>query len=80
MNIKNFEVGNIYEMRYVGDSQLKPQFICVKVTDKTATFERFGQKEKPISRRIKTNSEGVQYIVDGNYSMAPSITAVNIIG
>ena len=74
-----FEEGNIYQMNFIGDSELKPQFICVKTTAKTATFERFMHPTDKITRKIKTYS-GVEYIREGNYSMAPSIHADKIIG
>ena len=78
METTKFETGNIYEMRFITDSDLKPKFICVKRTNKTATFERLNCKES-ITRRIKI-WEGVEYVVDGNYSMAPSIKASRIVG
>jgi len=73
-----FEVGNVYEMTYVGDSNLRPKYICVKRTDKSVTFERFQSKDEKITRRVKVwnNSE---FVVDGNYSMAPIINASRII-
>jgi hypothetical protein len=73
-----FEVGNIYEMRFIGDSDLKPKFICVKRTAKTATFERYQAKET-LTRRIK-NYNGNEYVLEGSYSMAPSINSKNICG
>jgi len=75
-----FEKGNIYQMKFIGDSELKPEFICTKVTPKTATFERFGSKNpESITRKIKTYN-GVEYILDGSYSMAPSIKADKVVG
>jgi hypothetical protein len=76
--ITQFETGNIYEMRFIGDSDLRPQYICVKRTAKTVTFERFKSTES-ITRRIKTYNN-VEYIIDGNYSMAPSIKADRVVG
>ncbi len=78
LNPTQFKAGNIYEMRYIGDSNLRPQWICVKRTAKTVTFERYMKKES-ITRRIKTYN-GVEYINEGNYSMAPSIQADKIVG
>ena len=78
MELVKFEVGNIYSMSFIGDSELKPQFICVKRTAKTVTFERFQQTES-ISRRIKVHNN-VEYILDGSYSMAPSIHADRVVG
>lgn len=73
--IERFEVSTVYEMRFIGDSDLRPEWICVKRTAKTVTFERFKGIES-ITRRIKEygNSE---YILKGSYSMAPSIYAKN---
>jgi hypothetical protein len=74
-----FETGNIYQMNFIGDSELKPQYICVKTTGKTATFERFRNPSDKITRKIKV-WENVEYIVDGSYSMAPSIYADKVVG
>lgn len=68
-----FEVGTVYTMGYVGDSQLKPQFICTKRTAKTVTFEEFKGTET-LTRRIKEYNK-VEFIREGSYSMAPSIYA-----
>jgi hypothetical protein len=73
-----FEEGNIYQMRFIGDSNLKPEFICVSRTAKTATFERY-QKTERLTRRIKIWG-GVEYILEGSYSMAPSIQADKVVG
>lgn len=75
--LKKFEVGNVYEMRFIGDSDLRPQFICVNRTAKTATFERFKGTET-LTRRIK-EYEGVEYVLEGAYSMAPRIKASNVV-
>ena len=69
----NFEVNSVYQMRFIGDSDLRPEWICSKLTKTTATFERIGSVES-ITRKIRTY-EGADYIVEGNYSMAPSIQA-----
>lgn len=78
-NMNNFEVGNIYEMRFITDSDLRPKFICVKRTAKTVSFERFKSPTDKMTRRIK-ESAGVEYILHGNYSMAPIIRATNVVG
>ncbi len=70
-NITKFELGKTYNMRFIGDSELRPEFVCVKLTAKTATFQ--GKNEK-ISKRIKVY-DGVEYVLAGSYSMAPSIKA-----
>jgi len=73
METTQFKVGNIYEMRFIGDSELRPQFACVKRTAKTATFKRVKGSES-FTRKIK-EYESVEYILSGSYSMAPSIRA-----
>ncbi len=78
-NTPKFEAWNIYEMRYIGDADLKTQWICVKRTAKTVTFERFQSTEK-ITKRIKFDHDGGEYILKGTYSMAPSIYAKRIVG
>jgi hypothetical protein len=77
--ITTFEAGNIYEMRFIGDSDLRVKYICVKRTAKNATFERFQNPGDGITRRIKV-WDGSEYVLDGSYSMAPSIKATNLIG
>ena len=79
MNNTKFETGNIYGMKFIGDSNLVTPWICVKRTAKTVTFERFKNPSESMNRRIKMY-QGVEYVVEGNYSMAPSIRANNIIG
>jgi hypothetical protein len=74
--IKMFEKDSIYSMKFIGDSELKPKWFCVKRTAKTVTFERFKNSSESITRRIKVWS-GCEYIVDGSYSMAPTISASN---
>lgn len=74
-----FEEGNIYEMRFIGDADLKPHYICVKRTAKTATFERFKNPQDSIKRKINFHN-GVEYIKEGGYSMAPTIYADKIVG
>lgn len=78
-DLKKFEIGNIYEMSFVGDSDLKPKFICIDRSPKFATFERYQGTER-IKRKIKKGSDGIEYIVDGSYSMAPSINAKKTVG
>ena len=74
-----FEEGAIYQMSFIGDSDLKPEYICIKRTAKTATFERFKKPGNPMTRRIKVydNSE---YVLKGSYSMAPSINSRRVVG
>jgi len=77
--ITTFETGNIYEMRFIGDSDLKVKFICVKRTAKSVTFERFQNPNDSITRRVKV-WDGAEYVLEGNYSMAPIIKASNLVG
>jgi hypothetical protein len=75
-----FEVGNVYEMRFIGDSELKPWFICVKRTATTVSFEEFKkQNGEKITRKIKASFDGHEMIFDGNYSMAPSIKSDKVV-
>jgi hypothetical protein len=78
MKTTKFEAGNVYEMRFVTDSNLRTEFICTKRTEKTVTFETFRSAKEKITRKVKTY-EGVEYVLDGNYSMAPCIKADRII-
>ena len=72
-----FEESCIYEMRFIGDSELKPKWFCKKRTAKTVTFERFKNPSETMTRRIKIGFDGEEFVVDGNYSMAPSISSRN---
>jgi hypothetical protein len=74
-----FEEGNIYEMRFVTDSDLRVKFCCTRRTPKMATFSAVDRTET-IKRRIKVGYEGEEYVVDGKYSMAPTIRASRVVG
>ena len=74
-----FEAGNIYELRFIGNTELRPKYICVKTTGKTVVFQKFGNPKEEIKRRIKVR-ENYEYVIDGNYSMAPIIRADKIVG
>ena len=74
-----FETGNIYEMTFISDHELRPHFICSKRTAKTAWFKDINSNER-LQRRIKTDMDGNEYIVDGNYSMAPTINSKRVVG
>ena len=78
METVKFETGNVYEMSFIGDSNLRPQYICVKRTDKSVTFEKFPTASEVITRKIKV-WDNTEYILDGSYSMAPSIKASRIV-
>ena len=77
--IVKFEVGNIYEMRFIGDSNLKPHFICVKITEKTASFERYQKPSDKFTKKKKV-SNNAEYVLYDTYSMAPIIRATSIVG
>lgn len=79
MKATTFETGNIYRMNFIVDSDLKVDYICVKRTEKTATFERFQRPSESLTRKIKVYNN-VEYVLDGSYSMAPSIYADKIVG
>lgn len=77
---QNFQVGSIYEMLFIGDSELKPQFICTARTEKFATFESIKDQSEVFKRKIKIDNENNEYILSGNYSMAPSINSKRAVG
>jgi hypothetical protein len=76
-NMAKFKVGSTYEMRFIGDSNLKPKFTCIKRTEKTATFKRY-ERTETFTKKIKTSDDG-EYVLYGNYSMSPIIRAKNIV-
>ena len=78
MKTVKFETGNVYEMSFIGDADLRPQYICVKRTEKSVTFKKFPTASEVITRKIKV-WDNTEYIVDGSYSMAPSIKASRIV-
>ena len=70
-----FELGQTYNMTFIGDSNLKVPYKCVKLTAKTATFTS-PKNGETITRRIKKGYyDGVEYVLEGSYSMAPCISA-----
>ena len=71
METLKFKAGTTYQMTFVTDSQLKPEFVCIKRTEKSATFT---DKHETFTRRIK-ELDGIEYIMYGSYSMAPCISA-----
>ncbi len=77
-DVARFEEGSIYQMGFIGGSDLKVDFICVKRTPKTVTFEKFKGAET-VKRKIKQRS-GAEYVEYGNYSMAPTIRADRCVG
>ena len=71
--IKKFESGKSYEMHFIGDSKLRPAFVCIGRPEKTATFQRGSET---IKRKLKI-SDGCEFVLQGSYSMSPSINAKN---
>jgi hypothetical protein len=66
-----FTIENQYQMRFIGDSDLKVTWVCTDRTEKTVTL-RSGKEV--IKRKIKL-SDGKEYVLYGSYSMAPVIRA-----
>ena len=77
VSIVKFESGKVYEMHFIGDSNLKPKYKCISRTEKTATFERLDGSET-LKREIKVYNDK-EYISAGSYSMAPTIYANNLV-
>jgi hypothetical protein len=72
-----FVVGQEYYYRHIGDSELFSRMTIVSRTEKTAMVLREYDKE---ARRYKIhNWDGVEVIRAGNYSMAGSWRANNIV-
>jgi len=77
--LNKFEANNIYEMRFIGDSELKVPMICIKVTEKTASFQYYKKiNQGTITKKIKNNN-GNEYVLTASYSMAPVINSKNLI-
>lgn len=68
-----FTIGSTYEMTFIGDSELRPKFICTKRTPKTVTFKDLHDGEV-ITRKVR-NYTGYETITLGSYSMAPGISS-----
>jgi hypothetical protein len=76
MTTSKFQIGKTYEMLFIGDADLRVQFVCVKRTDKTVTLK--GTHET-LNCRVKEYS-GSEYVKAGSYSMAPTIYANKVVG
>ena len=72
-----FEIGKIYQMSFIGDSDLKPEYTCVSRTDKTAKFQSVKHNEC-FSKKIKISNDS-EYVLSGSYSMAPCIKASRLV-
>lgn len=71
-----FEKGKTYEMLFIGDSDLRPNFLCTNRTEKMASFhnEKTGEK---LTKKIQSHGDS-EYVLGGNYSMAPVIRASRV--
>ena len=70
-----FEAGKKYQMRFIGNADLKVQHTCVKVTAKTATFQK---GDEVFTKKIKLDTYGNEYVLYGVYSMAPAINSKHV--
>ena len=78
-SITTFEANKIYQMRFIGDSDLKVNYLCVGRTAKRATFQKVGSTSEVIKRGVKVHG-GTEYVLEGSYSMSPCIKASRIVG
>ena len=76
MTTSKFQIGKTYQMNFIGDADLRVQFVCVKRTAKTVTLK--GTHET-LNCRVKEYS-GSEYVKAGSYSMAPTIYANKVVG
>ena len=76
MTTSKFQIGKTYEMLFIGDADLRVQFVCVKRTDKTVTLKC---THETLNCRVKEYS-GSEYVKAGSYSMAPTIYADKVVG
>jgi len=71
-----FQVGKTYTYRYIGDCELKPKVTILK---RTKSFVTFTDGDGTARRKIKQHN-GIEYFMpDGNYSMAPSCSADDLL-
>lgn len=71
--LKEFKAGKSYIMKFIGDSEMKIKWNCTKRTPKTITF-KCADRDEVITRKVREYGDR-EYILEGNYSMAPSIYA-----
>jgi hypothetical protein len=76
-NLVKFIAGKTYRMKYIGDSNMFTDWVCIKRTAKSVTFNRVDVSET-ITKRIKIH-DGSEYALYGNYSMAPVIQSERIV-
>ena len=68
-----FEIGQIYLMTFISNSHLKVAFKCINRTKAFVTLKDINSNEV-LRRKIKLSNE-IEYILQGSYSMSPSIYA-----
>jgi hypothetical protein len=78
METIKFETGNVYEMTFITNADLRVPYICVKRTDKTVSFERFENPTERLNKKIKVYNN-TEYVLKGDYSMAPMIKASRLV-
>jgi len=73
--MKTFEIGKIYGTRSLCDYNCIFTFEVVSRTEKTVKLRAKGEKEI-FSKRIKRTEDGLEWVYpNGQYSMAPSLSA-----
>ncbi len=72
--LATFKEGKIYTMRVVSNSSLLVEWKCIKRTPKMATFVNVKDENEVMRRRIN-QGHGCEYVREGNYSMAPVLSA-----
>lgn len=76
LNAPTFEVGQDYEMGWIGDSELKTVYKVVKRTNKFVTLLQKGHYAgKEVRCKVKTYQGEEFCYPTGKYSMAPSLYA-----
>ena len=71
----SFKVGQTYQIRFIGDSELIVEATIVKKTDKTISFTE-GDSDEVKRVKLRDGSDYVEYFLPyGTYSMAPSCYA-----
>lgn len=72
IKMKKFEVNKAYQMRFIGDYELRPLVSIIKRTDKTVIFQERSEVKRA---KIHTNGEEEFFYPYGKYSMAPIVRA-----
>ena len=71
---QKFEVNEVYEKTYVGDSQLKPKMKCIGRT-KCFVELAYVTDGRRTRRKITLDSDNNEMIFDGSYSFAPCVSS-----